>query len=178
MLKITAAAEQEFSEIRSFYHTLIDMMQSAQYKPAWEKGVYPSDEYLLQSLRKQELYVGRWDNTIAAAMILNHAANEGYNGVNWNVDAAPDEVSVIHALGVLPTFGGRGFAKSMVWEAISTARKNGQKALRLDVLSGNHPAEKLYTGIGFQYVKTVRMFYEDTGWTDFMLYEYVLQEDG
>lgn len=28
--------------------------------------------------------------------------------------------------------------------------------------------------LGFRYVDTVRMFYEDTGWTDYRLFEYVV----
>ena len=65
-------------------------------------------------------------------------------------------------------------AKSMMREAIALAEQTGQKAIRLDVLRGNVPAENLYKGIGFQYVGTVPMFYEDTGWTDYLLYEYPL----
>ncbi len=48
------------------------------------------------------------------------------------------------------------------------------KAIRLDVLKGNLPAEKLYSGLGFRYLHTLNMFYEDTGWTDYELYEYTL----
>ena len=44
----------------------------------------------------------------------------------------------------------------------------------LDVLGGNVPAERLYTGQGFARRGTVRMFYDDTGWTDYGLYEYLL----
>lgn len=29
-------------------------------------------------------------------------------------------------------------------------------------------------GMGFQYRETIKLFYEDTGLTDFLLYEYVL----
>ena len=32
----------------------------------------------------------------------------------------------------------------------------------------------LYLGMGFQYLNKVQMYYEDTGWTAFRLYEYVL----
>lgn len=174
MLHIRQAREEEFQRVRGFYHILIDEMQSARYKPGWEKEVYPSDEYLLDSIADQTLYIGEWDGEIAAAMIVNHKSNEGYRNITWGVDAAEEEVTVIHALGVLPVHGGKGLGKAMVREALSLAKADGQKAVRLDVLAGNLPAEKLYTGLGFQYRGTVTMFYEDTGWTDFLLYEYPL----
>ena len=62
----------------------------------------------------------------------------------------------------------------MVREAIRTAGENGQKAVRLDVLGTNIPAQKLYSSMGFQYRDTIQLFYEDTGLTDYMLYEYLL----
>ena len=55
--------------------------------------------------------------------------------------------------------------------AIEAAQAAGQKAIRLDVLAGNVPAERLYEGMGFRYLGTIPMFYEDTGWTDYELYE-------
>ena len=67
-----------------------------------------------------------------------------------------------------------GYAKAMVQRAIDLARANGMKAIRLDVLEGNIPAENLYIGFGFQYMATLKMYYEDTGWTNFRLYEYVI----
>ena len=36
------------------------------------------------------------------------------------------------------------------------------------------PAEKLYKKAGFVYTTTIPMFYEDTGWAEFSLYEYPL----
>lgn len=174
MLHIRQAQEEEYQSVRAFYYALIDMMQSTEYKPGWEKGVYPSDEYLLESILNQTLYIGQVDGEIVAAMIVNHDCNEGYTNISWGVDASKEEITVIHALGVLPSCGGKGFAKIMVEKAISLAKTTGQKALRLDVLSGNLPAEKLYTGMGFQYRNTTTMYYEDTGWTNFLLYEYPL----
>ena len=60
----------------------------------------------------------------------------------------------------------------MVQYAIDYAREHQQKAIRLDVLKGNLRAEKLYSGMGFRLLHTLPMVYEDTGWTDFQLYEY------
>lgn len=107
-------------------------------------------------------------------MVLNHAYNDGYAAVSWAADVPDAQLLVIHALGVHPAFARRGIAQRMVQYAIGTARSQGCRALRLDVLGGNVPAERLYTGQGFARRGTVRMFYDDTGWTDYGLYEYLL----
>ena len=172
--QIQALAPCDFHEVQSFYWTLIEQMQDVEFHPGWEKGVYPADAFLKESLAVGELYALRADGKIIAAMVLNHQCNDGYNGTKWNVEAAVDEITVIHALGVLPQVHGQGVAPQMVEAAIQIARAKQQKAIRLDVLGGNIPALKLYEKFGFQYHRTVQMFYEDTGWTNFLLYELVL----
>lgn len=62
----------------------------------------------------------------------------------------------------------------MVQKAISVARDNKQKVIRLDVLKENLPTEKLYEREGFRKLHMLPMFYEDTGWTDYELFELVL----
>ena len=77
----------------------------------------------------------------------------------------------IHALGVHPHYAGHGYAKELVGFAIKYAKENKQKSIRLDVLKGNVPAEKLYSRMGFKYLCTLPMYYEDTGLTDYEIYE-------
>ena len=88
--------------------------------------------------------------------------------------AADSELLVVHALGVHPQFSRRGIAGRMARHVIAMAAQNGIKTVRLDVLEGNLPPEKAYTKVGFRYVETARMFYEDTGWTNYKLYEYIV----
>lgn len=175
MMNIRSAEKDEFAKVRLFYHSLIDAMQNAQYKPMWEKGIYPTDEYLRNSIDKHELFIGIVDEKISSAMIVNHEYNESYNKAEWSVDAEPEEIMVIHVLAVHPDFGGKGLGKELVAKAITIAKERHQKVIRLDVLGGNIPAEKLYLSMGFKYVNTIQMYYEDTGWTDFKLYEYRLE---
>ena len=55
------------------------------------------------------------------------------------------------------------------------SRNYGKTAVRLDVLAFNKPAHKLYESLGFK-KKSVRWWFaENVGWTDFFLYELVLQ---
>lgn len=149
-------------------------MQGSAYLPGWEKGIYPSDAFLKESLKSGELSALFVDDTIAAAMVLNHKCNEGYFEIDWKVPDDSSNILFVHALGVMPDYQRQGLAKIMVQEAIRAAKAAGQAAIRLDVLNGNIPARKLYESFGFEYRGTVKMFYEDTGWTDYLLYELVL----
>ncbi len=171
---IRKAETDEYEAVRSFYHSLIDAVAELPYGAGWVKDVYPSPEFLEESVRDGCLFIGTQDGSIAAAMVLNHECNDGYRGFAWPTEASDEEITVIHALGVHPAYGRRGYAGQMVRFAIDRARREKQKVIRLDVLKGNLPAEKLYSGIGFRYLHTLPLFYEDTGWTEYELYEYRL----
>lgn len=149
-------------------------MIDSKYDIGWKKDIYPEPDFLLSSIAKGELFVGLINNQIIAAMIINYESNEGYNNFDWPTKASDDEVMGIHALGVHPQYSGHGSAKELVRFAIEYAKQNHQKALRLDVLKGNIPAERLYSSMGFKYLYTLPMYYEDTGLTDYELYEFSL----
>lgn len=174
MLQIKPVGITEYTNVRDFYYSLIDEMEQSEFKPGWERDIYPTQEFLIQSIESNELFIGMINEQIAACMVVNHNYNEGYNNIRWSITAADAELYVIHALGVHPNFSGRGIAKQMVRSVIEMAKKNHMKTIRLDVLGGNLPAERAYTKMNFQYVDTIKMFYEDTGWTDFKLFEYLV----
>ena len=174
MMQITRTSEAMYPEVRGFYHDLIDALQG-EYRPMWQKDIYPSPEDLQHVISEGMLYIGRVDDgRIAGAMVINHNNNAAYENGNWKTDLKQADYLVIHMLGVHSDFARQGFAKELVNYAVEKARADHLKALRLDVLKGNLPANRLYEGLGFYYVDTVDMFYEDTGWMAFDLYEYDL----
>lgn len=174
MLRIRVANDEDYSHIRDFYYSLIDAMEDAEYKPGWERDIYPTQEFLIKSINNNELYIAETDGNVVACMVVNHEYNDGYKTIKWAVDAEDSELFVIHALGVHPMYSGKGIAKQMVRKVIDIACENKIKTIRLDVLGGNIPAERTYTKMGFVYCDTIKMFYEDTGWTDYKLYEYIV----
>ncbi len=172
-MNIKKAQEKDYSKIKNFYYSLIDAMSDSEYKPGWEKDIYPSQEFLLSSIKNKELYYVDTASEIKACMVVNSMYNSGYQSVEWSVSAEDNELLVIHALGVHPKFAGQGIAKQMVQSVFEMAKKKNIKSIRLDVLEGNVPAEQVYLKMGFQYVTTIEMFYEDTGWTKFKMFEYL-----
>ena len=173
-MEIRRAAVNQFSAVRAFYDAVIDGISSSGDSVGWKKDSYPTSDFLMDSIRKGELFIAEEKGTIIGAMVLNHKAGDEYKKVQWTVQAEDAEVTVIHALAVLPSYQGKGYAKQMVQSVIDCSRGDGQKAIRIDVLQRNRSAKALYTGIGFRYLETLPMFYEDVGWTDFELYEYPL----
>ena len=174
MLEIRKVKTEEIERIVNYYHNVIDAMEGSKYNPCWKKNIYPSDDYIKKAVEAQQLFVGLNEGRIATAMMLDNNPNPGYVDVDWQKEIPQHEAMVVHIFGVHPYFTGRGYAKKMLAYAIKYAKENGQKALRLDVLSGSVPAKRLYEKIGFKEIVTVDMFYEDTGWTKFDLYEYLL----
>ena len=171
LMKITKAEVEEYTEVRLFYHSLIDAIQGAEYHPMWQKDIYPDPDDLCSAIEEGTLYIGRCGERIAGAMVVNQKYNDEYEQASWPSALKAGEFLVIHMLGVHRDFTGRGFAKQLVQYAVDLASAAGKKAVRLDVLKGNVPAIRLYESYGFVYVETMTMFYEDTGWMEFALYE-------
>ncbi len=180
-MEIIQAGPEDYRRIRLFYHTLIDDMQSVEYHPGWRKDVYPDPDELKRKITDGCLYYGveqgEASPEIVSSMVIDHSfQDDAYAKAEWCIEASAEEILVIHMLGVSVKYAGRGLGRQMVRFAIEEAGKTGMKAVRLDVLEGNIPAEQLYLSMGFSYRNTVTMFYPDVGWMDFKLYEYALAQ--
>ncbi len=171
---IREAEPKQFQEVRELYYDIIDAVGDSGDSVGWKRDIYPAPDFLLDSIRRGELFIAEEGDTIVGAMVLNHLSNEEYQSFDWPTQAEESEITMIHALGIRPSCRGKGCARQMVRFALDHAREHGQKVIRLDVLKGNVAAKKLYTGMGFRYLHSLPMYYEDTGWTDFELYEYPL----
>ena len=136
----------------------------------------------LEETRYTDLYIG----------VMRSAEEKGYTVRLFQTDDMPYlerramaeaiackacAVLAVSCLTRLPQeddFAGRGFAARLVAYSADLCRKAGKKVIRLDVLKGNTPAEKLYLKCGFSFVTEQKIFYEDTGLMDFRMFELVL----
>ena len=166
------AEKVDFYKIRSLYWNLIDQDQDDPSFPHWKKGIHPSDEMILDSIDKGDLYVLTDGDEIAACVIANDEKVEGYADAPWQVDS--DDIIVLHVLAVHPEYRGKRLARRLVENVIEQERKAGKKALRLDVIENNTTAERLYQKLGFRYIQTKTLYYDVVGEMTFKLYELVL----
>ncbi len=141
-MQIRIAEKEDYIKVREFYYSLTDAMQEAEFRPGWEKNIYPSQDFLKESIENGELFLCEIENAVAACMVINHKCNEGYQKIRWSAAVSDSQLYVIHALGVHPDFSGRGIAKEMVRRAIRKAQIHEIRTIRLDVLEGNLPRKK------------------------------------
>ena len=177
-MKLTCrcASAEEFDAVRAFYCEMTSRMEEYEYHPKWVMGVYPNDDYLREACENGQMYLACAGERIVGAMVVNQSQNEGYGSVEWITAAKPDEICGIHTLAVMPDAVHQGVGRFLVENAIRVAAQMGCRVIRLDVLTGNLPANRLYERAGFRFVRRIALYYEDTGLCDFDLYEFSLSE--
>lgn len=168
------AKENDFELIKRLYWELIDDIRSENDKIGRKKGIYPTDDFLRASIANEELYKLTDNDDICACVVLNSLSNEGYTDVKWHLDCGDDNVMIPHAPAVTPRKQGRGTGTMLVNEMIRAARAENKKALRLDIIGTNTSAERLYTKCGFRFIEAKQLFYEDTGLTEYKMFELAL----
>ena len=172
---IRCAEKKDFRELRQFYDRMCEVLGEKDFLPEGDKGGFPSDEMVKNAIAEKDQFIGIEDGQIVAAYIMNHDCDEAYHTVQWLTDAQDKEMVVLHALRVLPEYGGCGYSKQLVQHAIDTARERGLKSIRLDCIEGNEIPQKMYMSFGFAYVDTVEITYVDIGIPrKFLLYEFAL----
>ena len=174
-MEIRTAYKEDFSELLSFYNRRCNVLGEQDFLPEGDKGGFPSEEMIRESIVAKAQFVGIEDEKIIAAYIIDHNCDPAYHSVQWQINAKTEEVMILHALRVLPEYSRRGYSKQLVRHAIQISKEMGQKAIRLDCIEGNDIPQKMYQSLGFQYIDSVRITYPDIGTPrKFLLYEILL----
>lgn len=169
--KATAA---DLDEIAALYDSLCGYLNEHENYPHWEKGVYPTRSTAEMGIELGIQYVCLRDGRIAGTIRLCHVPEEGYRGAAWKTPDDYSRILVLYTFGIHPDFLGSGAGLFMLESVEKLARKEGCVSLRLDTVTGNIPAERLYLKAGYEYIETKSLGYEmyDLPWFD--LYEKVL----
>lgn len=172
---IRCAAPEEMEQVKVFYRYICSSTPDMGRYGRWIYGKHPTDSMLEGYLRQRCLYLWEEEGVPAAAMALTPSQGELYHGIPWRMSLEDDEVAVVHVFCVSPDFRGKGMGRKMMKEAIRLARQQGKKALRLDALAENLPANLVYRQSGLCPMGTRLEYYPNTGWADFIYYELPLE---
>ena len=117
--------------------------------PRWMYKSYPSTEYAATMIKSGSQYIIECDGKVVGAFVLNEDPSGSYCKVKWGADIKEGEYLIIHALAIDNDYSRRGIGKKVVEFCLDTARKNGYKAVRVDTVPENVPANNLYLSCGF-----------------------------
>ena len=170
-VKFEKASAADFEKIKSAYIDIINRTTDIKEYARWEYGKHPTDEMIQKYIDGGNMYLFMEDGNLAGVIAITFSQGEDYHPVKWQVEVQDDEVMVLHILEIMPDFQGKGIAKKMIQAALELGRAKRMKVCRFDALASNLPAQKLYEKLGFVFRGKQHWFAENTGWTDFYLYE-------
>ena len=188
-MKIKKACLNDLSRVREFYYDLIDRTPDMGKYAQWKKNIHPDDTDLERYLNDDAMYMlvddgqgaaektscgQQADEKIAGMMAVELMQDEEYHNISWQIEASDSEVAELHLLAVSPDYQKQGVGRHLIEEAQSIARSRGKKALRLDAIETNAPAQHMYESAGFRYSGRQKLYAGNTGWIDFLYYEYLL----
>lgn len=151
-MEIRVAEAQDLDETMDLYDRASDAMAGTPHDAHWRRGLHPRREDIDGAFEEGSLLIGSSGDTIVAAAILDHDlddAAEVFGDVTWDVQAAGDELCVLHMLVVDPNVRGQGLGRQLLEDCIRRARDEGCRGMRLDVVATNLPAISLYEQQGF-----------------------------
>ena len=175
-LRLRKTSIEELDQIRELYWKLLDSSPKYGQILQWKKNIYPNDGDWTAYIRKGEMYLILQEADVIGAVAVTNGQSEEYRKIHWTVKIKDQEAAVVHLLMIVPEYQGQGAATAALDEIIKLAVTKKKKAVRLDAIGTNVPAQKLYEKYGFVNCGTAQEYYESTGETEFIFYEYVLAE--
>ena len=164
----------DFEQLTDFYRYVAEHTKDMERYGRWVYGQHPTDEMILEYIKQEAMYLLEENGTILAAAAVTMCQGKDYHGIVWKQKVKDDEVAVVHILCVNPEYQKKKIGKWVMEECISLAEREGKRFVRLDALESNTPAHKLYEALGFQCRGKQELFAENTGWTNFLFFEYAI----
>ena len=172
-MKLIRATEQNFERIARFYRDAIARTAHMDTCARWAYGKHPTDAMLRGYIERGTLYLGEQEGSLVSAVAVTPQQEDSHD-TQWALPLADDEVAVVHLLCVAPDSQGKWIGHETMRQVIARSRAAGKRAVRLDALTSNTPAHRLYESLGFCRRGQQRWYTDNAGWADFFLYELVL----
>ncbi len=170
-MEFIRCSDAYFRDTKDMYRRVVQTLKATVNYPKW--GVHhPSEEDLKSAFESGELYICLDDGRVAGAVVLNEDPEGCYEAGDWKRDLARGEYLVIHLLTSDTECRRKGIGTYLVDRCIEIAEQGGYKAVRLDVVPGNDPAKRIYSGRGFTYAGTKDLLRGIKAIPVFELYEY------
>lgn len=171
---ITRATAADIDGVVALYGAVCDHLAANINYSDWSRDTYPTRQTALDWLEAGALYVLKTGGTVVSTAALTHVGHPLYAKGAWNEALSYDDVYALHTVTTHPDHLHRGYSAAMMEFAVDQGRKDGMRALRLDVCEFNTPAVGLYEKAGFVLVGKLDLFGRPAPYDVYRLYEYVL----
>ncbi len=152
---IIKAEEKDFLEIMFIYQLTVYAMND-QGLFNWNTA-YPGFRDVLADIREGDMYIYKEDEVVLGVVCLNQEQPEEYEPLSWKYDGP---FLVVHRLAVHPSFRNRHIGEKMMKFAAGMAKEKGFRSVRLDAITVNPSAMKLYSKTGYEQVGIIFFSYQ------------------
>jgi ribosomal protein S18 acetylase RimI-like enzyme len=151
---VKALPSQLFEAMYIYRSCVKEMNKAGLYN--WNTA-YPDPGEVEQDILKAELFLYQYYNTPIAVMCLNRSEPEGYEKMSWEFQGPS---LFVHRLAVHPSRQNEGIAEKMMDFAYEYGREKGYRSIRLDAITKNPAAIRLYEKCGYQEAGHVHFAYQ------------------
>ena len=152
---IRKAKAADCASIVNIYNFILENETAGKCQTGWIKGIYPTENTVVEALNKDELFVCEENGVVVAAAKINQEQVPEYADCKWEHEAFDNKIMVFHTLVVDPRQSGRGYGKKFVQFYEEYALQHGCQFLRMDTNETNTNARRLYAGLGYKEVGIV-----------------------
>lgn len=177
MVQLIKACENDFDRLEKFYNFVIDNTETMAKCCRWIYGLHPRADMIMDYIKEGAMYYTEEDGKMLSAVAVTPYQSEDYRTVKWAEglkELANDEVVTVHILAVNPDYQKQGIAASTMEAVKLLAGEMEKKAVRLDALDTNYPAQRLYESLGYERRDVKNWYAANLGLADFIVYELVL----
>ena len=164
----------DMDRISKFYQYVSENTKNMERFGKWIYGLHPTKEQIESYIKSGFMYSFEKGSEILGAVAITPFQGTEYQDIDWQIACHNNEVSVVHLLAVSPNHQGCGIARKIMCNVIELAKNNHSKAIRLDALSCNTPAHRLYQLIGFRKIGVCNWYVDNVGDAEFYLFELLL----
>ena len=152
---IRKATCADLNAVEALYSEIHDAEAHRIITTGWLRDVYPVRSTAEAAIRRDDLFVMEEAGRVIGTAVINKLQVDVYDGADWQFEASPDKVCVLHTLVISPALSGRGYGTEFIRFYEDYARLNACTELRMDTNARNLGARRLYAKLGYREIGIV-----------------------
>ena len=155
IMEIKKCTEADIQPVTDFYDKTVKWLDEHINYPKWRYKIYPSLKYVKLMTEEGSQYMCIDQGKVVGAFVLNDNPHGAYEKGNWKKPLAPGTYLVLHTLATDSDMYRQGIGTEVINFCIRKAKKEGYRAIRVDVVPDNDPAIRFYERNGFTWAGDV-----------------------